>query len=95
MTVQDLHSKTHSILSKHGVTKAAVFGSHARGTQKKSSDIDILIELGKPMSLLDFSGLKISLEDSLAKKVDLVQYKNLKPSLKPYILKDEQVFYKV
>lgn len=93
MTNQDLHLKTKSILSSYGVKKAAVFGSYARGTHKKESDIDILVELGKAMSLLDFVGLKLDLEDKLGSKVDLVQYKTIKPSLRDYILRDETVFY--
>lgn len=95
MTNQYLSDQTSSILSSYGVKKAAVFGSYARNTQTDKSDIDILVELGKKMSLLDFVGLKLDLEDKLNKKVDLVQYKTLKPSIKDYILKDQSVFYKV
>jgi hypothetical protein len=81
------------ILSKHGVNKAALFGSVARGDFNEGSDVDLLVELGEEMSLFDFIGLKQELEDQLQTKVDLVQYKTIKPSLKKYILKDERVFY--
>jgi len=70
-----------------------VFGSYARGDNKDDSDIDILVQLGKSMSLFDFVGLKLDLEDKLGTKVDLVQYKTIKPSIKDYILKDEVIFY--
>jgi len=93
MTNQYLSDQTNSILSSYGVKKAAVFGSYAKNTQTDESDIDILVELGKKMSLLDFVGLKLELEDKLNKKVDLVQYKTLKPSIKDFILKDQLVFY--
>ena len=93
MDKQDLYQKTSKILSSYGVKKAALFGSYARNTQSHKSDIDILVELGKKMSLLDFVGLKLDLEDVLKKKVDLVQYKQIKPSIKSYILEDESVFY--
>jgi predicted nucleotidyltransferase len=93
MTALDLHTSTSPILSSYGVKKAAVFGSYARGSQTSKSDIDILVELGKAISLLDFVGLKLDLEEKLGKKVDLVQYKTIKPSLKKYILADEQVFF--
>ncbi|MBU0579466.1 nucleotidyltransferase family protein [Patescibacteria group bacterium] len=93
MTNQYLHDQTNSILFSYGVKKAAVFGSYARGSQTDESDIDILVELGKKMSLLDFVGLKLDLEDKLNKKVDLLQYKTLKPSIKDFILKDQLVFY--
>lgn len=93
MVKDELHNQTQKIFSSYGVKKAAVFGSHARGTSTSKSDIDILVELGKTMSLLDFVGLKLDLEGKLKKKVDLVQYKTIKPSLKDHILKDETVFY--
>lgn len=94
MQLQDLLTKTSDILNNYGVKKAAVFGSFARGDCKNNSDIDILVELGRKMSLLDFVGLKLDLEERIGRKIDLVQYKTIKPSLKKYILKDEAVFYK-
>ncbi|OGK14393.1 hypothetical protein A3A93_00390 [Candidatus Roizmanbacteria bacterium RIFCSPLOWO2_01_FULL_38_12] len=81
------------MFSQYGIKKAAVFGSYARGDNKDDSDIDILVQLGKSMSLFDFVGLKLDLEDKLGTKVDLVQYKTIKPSIKDYILKDEVIFY--
>lgn len=93
MVDTQLLDQAKPIFYKHGVKKAAVFGSYVRGTQTVGSDIDFLVELGKQMSLLDFVGLKQDLEDTLEKKVDLVQYKNIKPVLKPYILGTEAVFY--
>ncbi len=32
------------ILKRNGVLKAGIFGSYARGEQKKQSDVDILIK---------------------------------------------------
>ncbi len=93
MTNQYLNDKTNSILSSYGVKKATVFGSYARGSENNESDIDIIVELGKKMSLLDFVGLKLDLEDKLKRKVDLVQFKTLKPSIKDFVLKDQSIFY--
>jgi len=76
-------------LRKHRIKKAGLFGSYVRGEQKKNSDIDILIEPTKNMSLLDLSGLKIELEKALSKKVDLVSYKYIHPYLKEKILRNE------
>ena len=76
-------------MRKHRIKKAGLFGSYVRGEQKKNSDIDILIEPTKNMSLLDLSGLKIELEKALSKKVDLVSYKYIHPYLKEKILRNE------
>jgi predicted nucleotidyltransferase len=63
----------------------------ADNEQKKGSDIDILIEIPKNIkfSLLDFIGLKLELEDALNLKVDLVEYKTIKPIIKNTILNEE------
>lgn len=81
------------ILKRQGVTKAAIFGSTARGEMKKGSDVDILVRLKKGKSLFDFVGLKLELEEKLDKKIDLVSYGAIKPRLRDIILKDEKIIY--
>ncbi len=93
MNVQVITNKTSDILRAYGVKKAALFGSYARNEALETSDLDILVDLSSGMSLLDFIGLKQDLEEALNKKVDLVQYKQVKPVLADYIFKDEKVFY--
>jgi len=75
------------VLKKHGIKKAAIFGSFARGEEEKNSDIDILIEFKG--SLLTLIGIEIELEKRLRKKIDLITYAGINPHLKEYILKDE------
>jgi len=89
-TIEELKQKALPILTAAGVTRSAVFGSFARGESGATSDIDILIELGKEKSLLDFVELKLRLEEVLKQKVDLVEYHTLKLRLKERIL-DEQI----
>ena len=87
--IERIKLKAIAILKKYKVKKASLFGSYARGEQKKNSDIDILIEPSKNMSLLDLSGLKIELKNTLGRRVDLVSYKYIHPYLKDKILKSE------
>ena len=75
-------------MRKYKIKKAGIFGSYARGDYKKRSDIDILVQLGKPMGF-EFAGMAIELEEKLKKKVDLVTYKYIHPKLKYRILKEE------
>lgn len=86
--LEKLKPKIIKILKKKGIKKAAIFGSFARGDQKKGSDIDILIEPTKGMGI-EFFGLHIELEKELGMKVDLVSYNGINPHLKKYILADE------
>lgn len=76
-------------LRQHGVLRAGIFGSYARGQQKKDSDVDILVKTKKGISLYDFVGIKIAAEEVLGKKVDLVEYSLIKSRLREQILKEE------
>jgi predicted nucleotidyltransferase len=74
------------ILEKAGVTKAALFGSYVRGDNTVNSDVDILVDLPRGKTLFDLVGLKHDLEETLQKKVDIVEYEGLHPLLKNSIL---------
>lgn len=56
---------------------------------EKNSDIDILVEIRKDISLLDFIGIELELEKVLGKDVDLVEYQAVKPLIKEKILKEQ------
>lgn len=77
------------ILKKNNVTKAGIFGSYARGEQKKRSDLDLLIQFKGRRSLLDLVHLKFELEKKIKKKVDVLTYKSISPLLKKEIIGEE------
>ena len=89
MNIEEIKRKILPILKKYGVTRAGIFGSVVRGEARKDSDIDILVEIESRMSLLDFAGLKLELEEALGRKVDLGEYSVIKPIIKEQILKEE------
>jgi hypothetical protein len=89
--IDEIKSKVIPILKQYDVKKAAIFGSVARGEADANSDIDILVEIENDMSLLDFVGLKIEIEEALGKKVDLVEYSTIKPLIKERILREQVV----
>ena len=88
--------KVKKILKKHKkeleekyyVKSIAIFGSYVRGTQTKESDIDILVEFKKPITLIQFIKLENYLSELLGLKVDLVMKKSLKPYIKKQVLKE-------
>lgn len=84
MNQDEIIQKIKPILERHAITKAELFGSYARGDETAKSDVDILVELGKPMGF-DFFGMADELEDAVGKKVDVVTYKYVYPPLRPYI----------
>jgi len=89
--IEDLKRKILPILQRYGVKRVGLFGSCVRGDMKEDSDIDILVEIEKDISLLDFVGLKLEIEEALGRKVDLVEYSTIKPSLREKILKEQVV----
>ena len=76
-------------MQHHRIKKAALFGSSVRGEMMEDSDIDILVEIEDNISLLDFVGIKLELEEILRRKVDLVEYSTVKPFLKEKIIKEQ------
>lgn len=86
-----LKKKGIPILKRYGVRRAAVFGSFARNQMRKSSDIDILVDIRKNISLLDFVGLKLEIEEALGKKVDIVEYNTIKPAIKEKVIREQLV----
>jgi len=89
MNIEQIKKKVLPILKKYGVKKAGIFGSVVRGEETEKSDIDILVEIESRMSLLDFAGLKLELEEALGRKVDLGEYSAIKPIIKEQILSEE------
>lgn len=80
--------KIIQVLKKNNIKKAGIFGSYARGEEKKNSDVDILVEPPKGIGF-GFVGIQFELEDALKRKVDLVSYNGISPYLKARILKQE------
>jgi len=89
MGTDEIRRKILPILQRHGVKRAGIFGSVVRGEARGDSDIDILVEVGSDMSLLDFVGLKLEIEEALGRRVDLVEYSTIKPLLKERILGEQ------
>jgi predicted nucleotidyltransferase len=60
----------------YGVKKLAIFGSFARDQATDSSDVDILVELGRPLGL-EFVRLANHLEEKLGREVDLATFQSM------------------
>jgi predicted nucleotidyltransferase len=89
--INRIKQKILPILQGYEIKRLALFGSCVRGEMKKNSDIDILVDIKADISLLDFIGLKQKIEETLGRKVDLVEYDTLKPLLRERILKEQVV----
>ena len=69
-----------------GADSLSLFGSVARDEAGPDSDVDVLIELGRPLSLFDLGRIQIRLEEILGQRVDLVMPDGLRPRLRARVL---------
>jgi predicted nucleotidyltransferase len=65
------------IREKYGVIIVGIFGSYTRGEQRETSDVDIIVELERPIGL-KFYELWDYLENILEIKVDVLTLSALK-----------------
>jgi predicted nucleotidyltransferase len=92
-TLKEIKEVIKPFINDYGITRAGVFGSTARGERKKSSDIDLIFDFSKEFGLLDLCRLKISLEERLRQKVDILEFASLNPCIKDNILKEVVMIY--
>ena len=73
------------LYKEYAVTQIGLFGSFSSDENNEESDIDILVELEKPIGWKFFS-LEIYLEGIFGKKIDLETKNALKEQIKNSIL---------
>ncbi|MEN4007420.1 MAG: nucleotidyltransferase family protein [Methanobacteriaceae archaeon] len=72
-----LREQKNGLKERYGVKEIGIFGSFARGEQKKISDVDILVEFERPIGLKFFE-LADYIEEILGIKIDLLTPNALK-----------------
>jgi predicted nucleotidyltransferase len=77
--------KSHETeLRASGIKALYLFGSLARGQERPQSDIDLMCEIDKTsrMSLIEFAGVQLRLEDYMQRRVDLVERTSMRPRIR-------------
>ncbi len=81
--------KCREILIKQDpIIFAYVFGSHARGAERPTSDLDVAIYLKTPIDGYEYLDLKMQLTEALSLEVDLVVLNDAAPLIKYQIHKN-------
>ena len=73
---------------QYGLKNIGIFGSYVRGEQVAESDLDILVELEKPIGFVKFMRLENALSQLLGVRVEIVTKKALKPHIGKRILEE-------
>ena len=94
--VKDMIPKIQRFCVNQPIKKAWLFGSCSRGEETPDSDIDILVEydrLNERISLMRMTGMMLSLEDLLHRKVDMVESDRLLPFALDSVNQDRLLVY--
>lgn len=83
-----LHSHLPELTERHPLKSLGIFGSYIHNQQTPASDLDILVEFEKPISLFSFVAVEQELSDLLGVPVDLVMKESLKPHIGQIILNE-------
>lgn len=71
--LRTLERETPYLRERFGVVRLALYGSFVRGASGPDSDVDLLVELSRPLGL-QFVALAEYLEAALGRKVDLATF---------------------
>jgi predicted nucleotidyltransferase len=91
MNIRNIQTAIDPILRNFGIIRAAYFGSIVNKEVVNDSDIDILVEFEQGKGLLDLAWLELELGNMLGRKVAIVTYDSLHPSLREKILNEQVV----
>ena len=73
VSILKIQEAVKKIASEYSIKTVTVFGSLAKGTANKDSDVDVLVEFMMPaVSLLTLTSLKHRLENELNTNVDVI-----------------------
>ncbi len=75
-----------TLAQRYEVAVVGIFGSYVRGEARPESDLDLLVEFLRPISLLELVGAELYLSEVLGLKVDLVPRRSLRPELREVVL---------
>lgn len=75
------------------IQSVALFGSYLHGNERQDSDIDLLYETNRTMTLFQTGGLQYLLQKKLGHKVDFVPKHGVIPQLRDSIIPEAQTIY--
>lgn len=93
MDLEKFKNDISRICSESGVSRLAVFGSVARGSDSDDSDVDLIVEFKEPAGLVKLLKLERRFEDVFRRKVDLGTEASLHPLIRSQVENDLKLLY--
>lgn len=90
MTRDEVLTKLRALkpwLERQGISRARLFGSHARDEARPDSDIDLIVELNQPLGL-DFFRVEEELSEKLGATVEMCTEDALHRIVRRHALED-------
>jgi predicted nucleotidyltransferase len=84
--VAELRQLQTELQARYPIRAIGVFGSYARGEQRPDSDLDLVIDLGPGLTLIDLARIETELAQRLGLPVELAIKDALKPRIEKRIL---------
>jgi len=72
--------------ARYPIRQIGVFGSYARGEQRPDSDLDLVVDLGPGLTLIDLARLENELGERLGLPVEIAIKDALKPRIEKRVL---------
>jgi uncharacterized protein len=86
VALQTHREKVRSIVLKHHVLNARVFGSVLRGEDTDDSDLDLLVDPTSETTLMDIGAIRYELRNLLGVPVDVLTPKALPASFRAQVI---------
>ena len=76
LTIDFIKNTLPIVFEKYDINYCYLFGSYAKGCASESSDVDLFVDTS--VTGLDYFGLVEEIREALHKKIDLINYRDLK-----------------
>ncbi len=87
------HDDLARLCRENGVRRLRIFGSSARGEERPDSDVDLIVEFGRPTGFVELVRLERLLAEIFGRRVDLTTEPGLDPYIRDSVLSSASVLY--
>jgi predicted nucleotidyltransferase len=78
---------------ENGVRRLRIFGSVARGEERPDSDVDLIVEFGRPTGFVELVRFERLLSEMFGRSVDLVTEPGLDPYIRDSVISSASVLF--